>query len=105
MTITDRALANLHRTTAWQAADACARLILGFASPRAVSIDPQGRVWVEPVEEACESDLVGVYDRSLGLFGLNRQLHDDLQHEWRLRRAVPQPRRLVRGKSAGRAAA
>lgn len=104
MTATDRAVANLHRSTTWQAADACARMILGYASPRAVSIDPDGRVWVESVAVACEEDMVGVYTRSLGLFGLNRAIHDDLAAEWQARRPVRQPRRIVRGR-ASRAAA
>lgn len=93
MTITDRALANLHRTTTWAAADACARLILGRDVAMAVSIDPEGRVWVEPIAEACESDLVGVYTQDLGLFGLNRALQQDLAHEWQQRRAEKPTRR------------
>jgi len=52
--------------------------IMGVTKPQAVCLDPEGRVTVEPVREAVEEDIVGVYDRSLGLIALYREVRDNL---------------------------
>lgn len=69
-------------------ADRAARAILDFASPRAVSIDPRGRVVVEAPRDAAECDLVGVYTRSLGVLELSRRIAEDLRFERDLRKAA-----------------
>lgn len=52
--------------------------IMGVKKPQAVCLDPDGRVTVEPVREAVEEDIVGVFDRSLGLIALYREVRDNL---------------------------
>jgi len=69
---------SLRRTPVGEIASKCAAWIMEAGSPVAVAVDPEGRVTVEPVSEACESDLVGVYDRAPGLLALTRAIREDL---------------------------
>lgn len=62
-------------------ADQAARILLEFTGPRAVCVDPQGRVTVEPPNSACLYDMVGVYSGDVGLLALSRMLVDDLRDE------------------------
>ncbi len=59
-------------------ADRAARRILRYTRPRAVTVDDRGVAYVEPVNEAAEFDLVGVYSRDLGILELSRRLSGDL---------------------------
>ena len=70
-------------------ADNCARVLLDYASPRAVTMDPTGRVFVESVKNICDEDLIGVFQRDLGLLELNRRIYDNLKHEAGLRGIDP----------------
>lgn len=56
-----------------------ASAVCDFASPRAVTIDPDGKVWLEPVAIAVDDDLVGVYTRGPGVLDLTRWIADDLR--------------------------
>jgi hypothetical protein len=94
---------NVHRQPTGYVADAAARAILEFASPRAVTMDPEGRVWVENAAEAAECDLVGTYTRSLGILELTRSIAADLLHEKQLR-GQPNKRRVVGRPRLARAA-
>ena len=69
--------------------------IMEFESPRAVTLDPGGRVWVESPDDAAEVDIVGVY-RPEGLMGLKRAIGEDLKDEVSARGLAPAKRRYVR---------
>jgi hypothetical protein len=93
---TERATGRLQLNPPGVIADRCARVILEYASPRAVTLDPDGRVWVEPVEAAAEIDLVGVYAPALGLLELSRRVQEDLRFVAGQRELLPVlPRRVV----------
>ena len=62
-------------------ADRAARAVLAFQSPRALCLDPAGRVTVEYPGQAAICDLVGVYAPSAGLLALSRMLIEDLNFE------------------------
>lgn len=47
----------------------------------AVTIDPDGVVWIERPEDVAEDDLVGVYAYSGDLLGCYRNLREDLLAE------------------------
>ena len=72
--------------------------------PRAVTLDPDGNVWLERPDHAAESDLVGVYQRDQGLLLLTRDIRDDLLHEKQTRKLEPRKRPAVRSDRAKRAA-
>jgi hypothetical protein len=76
-------------------ADTAARAILAADAACAVTLDPEGGVWVDAPEAVAEVDLVGVYAPALGILGLTRQIRDDLAHEKGLRGLVPVQRRGV----------
>lgn len=95
----DRSLGSLRTSTPALLADKVAWRIMDYASARAVTMDPEGRVWVEPVAEAAECDLVGVYTRSLGVLELSRALRADLA-EAKAGLGARQPRRVVVGREA-----
>ena len=59
-------------------AERAADYIMGVTKPQAVCLEPNGRVTVEPLRDAVEEDIVGVYDRSLGLVALYREVRDNL---------------------------
>jgi hypothetical protein len=86
--MTEHAVGSLRTTPIPALADRAARVILTYASPRAVSCDPEGRVRVESPHEAAEVDLVGVYVRELGILALSRALIDDLRFEASQRKAA-----------------
>lgn len=64
-----------------EVADRAARWVLTFQSPRALCLDPAGRVTVEYPGQAAECDLVGVYSPDKGLLALSRMIIDDLRFE------------------------
>lgn len=64
-----------------EVADRAARAILTFQGPRAVCLDPAGRVSIEFAGTAAECDLVGVYAPSAGLLALSRMVIEDLNFE------------------------
>lgn len=66
--------------------------VLEFRSPRAVTLDPEGRVYVEPVDHAAEVDIVGVYTPSLGVLELTRRISEDLAFE-KTARGLKRPHR------------
>lgn len=78
----------------------CADRVMAFAGPRAVTVDPEGRVWVEPVREAAEDDLVGVYSRSLGVLALSKWIAEDLREVVQARRERPARRVVVNKRRA-----
>lgn len=59
-------------------AERAADYIMSLTRPQAVCLEPNGRVTVEPPRNAVEEDIVGVYDQSLGLIGLYREVRDNL---------------------------
>lgn len=63
MSDTERPVGNLRTSTPGAVAEKAARTILTFTpgSLRAVTVDPRGRVHVEPVCAGSEPDRVGVY--------------------------------------------
>lgn len=63
---------------AGEIADRCARRIARARNACAVTVDPDGGVWVERPSEAAESDLVGVYEPDLGLVAITAYVRDDL---------------------------
>ena len=82
-------------------ADRAARRILEFKCPRAVTVDDQGVVWVEPVETVAEVDLVATYRYDAGILGLSRMIADDLGAAKTERGFVERRRRVVtRGRKA-----
>lgn len=95
--MSDQQCGSVHTTPIGAIADRVARLLLEFARPRAVTMDPEGRVWVEPVDHAAECDLVGVYQRDAGLLGMTRAISEDLRWEKERRGLVPRGRRVVTG--------
>jgi hypothetical protein len=90
----ERAVGSTRTTPVYAIADRAARYALQFRSPRAVTMDPEGRVWVEAPQTAAESDLVGVYAPALGILELTRRIAADLKHEKELRNPVAK-RRVV----------
>ena len=78
-----------------EVADRAARAILAFTNPRAVCMDPEGRVSIEYAKHAAECDLVGVYAPSLGLLGLSRMIIEDLKHEAVVRGFRPERRKAA----------
>lgn len=82
-------------------ADRAARRILQYATPRAVTADDHGVVWVEPVDAADDFDLVAVYSRDLGILDLSRRLAGDLLQTKQEREFACKPkRRVVRREAA-----
>lgn len=73
-----RSFGSLRTSSLGTMAARLADAILEYASARAVTVDPEGRVWLECAATAAECDLVGVYTRSLGVLELTRALRDDL---------------------------
>lgn len=65
----------------------------------ALSLDPDGLVWAEPVEEAFEDDLIGVFEPNPRL---SADMRDALRHEAIHRgfRNPPPPRRGPKARSA-----
>jgi hypothetical protein len=61
-----------------QCADKAARIISEYKIPRAVCLSPDGFVTVENPAHVIDEELVGVYTAGDSLFGLWRQLSDDL---------------------------
>lgn len=66
------------RDEAREIAERATDYIMGRTKPQAVCLDPDGRVTVEPVAEAVEEDIVGVYTRTPGLIALYREVRDNL---------------------------
>lgn len=75
----------------------CADAIMEFQSARAVTMDPEGRVFVESVAHAAETDIVGVYGRGIGILDLTRSIREDLLHEKSERGLVKRARRTRAG--------
>jgi len=63
----------------------CADVVALLDMPHAVTMDPEGRVWVEAPHEAAEVDIVGTYQRALGVLELTRLIAGDLRHEAEMR--------------------
>lgn len=87
--MTEHSCGSVHRQPVPAIADRAARHVLAYASPRAVTITPEGGVFVEPPASAAESDLVGVYTAGDGLLALSRQLIEDLRYEVQTRSLRP----------------
>lgn len=96
----DRPIGTLDTAPPSELGARCADRIMDFASARAVTVDPEGRVWVEPVAAAAECDLVGVYTRSLGVLGLSRWIAEDLRIVAQARRERPARRVVVNKRRA-----
>lgn len=69
----------LGRNSISEIADKAGRLVLDYRVPRAVCLDPEGRVTVESPNDAIEDDLVGVYSQAPGLLALWRTIDEDLR--------------------------
>lgn len=78
-----------------EVADRAARALLQFTNPRAVCIDPVGRVSIEYPKHAAEYDLIGVYAPEKGLLELSRLLIEDLTFEAKARGFRKDRRRKV----------
>lgn len=65
-----------------------------FRGPRAVGIEPDGRVYVDSPASVVGADLVGVY-RYAGLVALKAELVGDLEHEIATRKIKPAARARV----------
>lgn len=74
-----RAHGNVLKTLPSVLADRIAWKIIEYATPRAVTLDPDGRVWIEPLDEVAECDLVGVYTRGAGGLALASMIRADLK--------------------------
>lgn len=77
---------NLRRQAAGDVAADAARRLARATCPVAVTVDPEGRVWLERPEDVAEEDLVGVYDPELGLVAITSVVRGDLidvRREWR----------------------
>ena len=90
--MTDYMIGSVHRHTIGSLADRAARVVMGYRSPRAVALDPEGKVWVDSPDHVAEVDLVGVY-RPDGLLALTRAITEDLRHEVADRQLRPIPTR------------
>lgn len=103
-----RSCGRLGRQTAIEVADRAALCLAEFKKPRAVCLDPEGRVTVESAKNCAEEDLVGVYDPQRGRFELWKQIHDDLAHSAAERGIAPtrvkQRERVYRGRRRKEAA-
>lgn len=94
MSTNDIQCGSIARLPVAKVADKAARTVMEFHSPRAICIDPAGRVSVEFPDTCCAFDLVGVYTPSLGLLELTRRIGEDLEFEgaergfWTKRRAA-----------------
>lgn len=66
-------------------ADRAARFIHEFKTPRAVTLCPDGHVWVESPKSVAEEDLVGVWDQSMAIVDLWRHIADEIAHDARVR--------------------
>lgn len=95
--MSDQQCGSVHTVPIGTIAGRCADIVMTYARPRAVTLDPEGRVWVEGVGTAAECDMVGVYGRALGLLELTRAIAADLRWEKQQRGLVRQGRRLVVG--------
>lgn len=87
-------IGSIHNRPASVLADIAARAALEHKSPRCVTLDPDGKVWVEAPDGAAECDVVGVYG-GLGLLDLTRRIAEDLAHELKVRDLKPMTRRRV----------
>jgi hypothetical protein len=85
MTCQERPCGSVTKLPVHAVADRAARHIIEFKGPRAVTIDPVGRVCIEAPKAAAEFDLVGVYDPALGLRDLSHRIAEDLLFEARER--------------------
>lgn len=86
-------IGSVHRLPCSIIAAAAADQISRYKRPRAVTIDPEGRVYVEAVKDAAEADIVGIYDLSLDVLALTQAIADDLMHEKQARFLKPKRRR------------
>lgn len=86
---------SVQQTSVAVIAGRCADRIIEYAKPRAVTLAPDGKVYVEAVKTACEADLVGVYAPSVGILDLIRHIRDDLLHEKQTRGFIERKRRNV----------
>lgn len=89
---------SIHRVPIGAIADKAARTIMGYRSDRAVTLDPEGRVFVDTPANAADCDLVGVY-RYDGLLELPRMIQADLRHEVEVRKLRPLPSRYKVGEA------
>ncbi len=74
-----RAHGNVHKVLVEVIAGRLALCLMNLATPRAVTLGPDGRVWNEPPDEAAECDLVGVYHRGVGMHALADMIRADLK--------------------------
>lgn len=79
--MTDEILIGRHRRKPLgQLADEAARRIAKSDRALALTLDPDGRWWLEPPETAADEDVVGVYRGALA-FSLFRDISADMKHE------------------------
>lgn len=81
MTGTEVQCGNIKRLSPKFVADRAAFAIQAFKSPRAVCVDPTGRLSVECPASACEYDLMGVWAPDTGLKKLSAVLEDEIRAE------------------------
>jgi hypothetical protein len=98
--VSEIATGSIHGLTVKALSERCARIIMGFTVQRAVTIDPDGKVWVDSVRGAIEAEIVGVYAYAgTGLLKLQREIADDLEHEIKARNLEPRGRRYTLSES------
>lgn len=86
--MSDEHIGTLARLTCNQLAERAADELMGRTKPHAVCLDPEGTVTVERIDEAVPQDMIGVFDRSLGLIPLYREIRDNLAAEIEARGGV-----------------
>lgn len=73
---------SLHRRPLTLIAFTAARIVKESGRPiLAVTLDPDGNVWVEEPDEAAEVDVLGVYSTDRSRNEIEEAIRDDLRHE------------------------
>lgn len=85
-------IGSVHRLPCSIIAATAADKISRYTRPRAVTIDAEGRVYVEAVGTAAEADIVGIYNQSLDVLALTRAVAEDLLYEKQVRFLKPKRR-------------
>lgn len=86
--MSDEHVGTLARLTCNQLAERAADELMTRRTPYAVCMSPEGAVTLERPHEAVIDDIVGVFDRKLGLIPLYREIRDNLAAEIEARGGV-----------------
>lgn len=86
-------IGSIHHTSCFIIAAEAAHTISRYSCPLAVAADIEGRVYVEHLNDVSDDDIVGVYDNSLSISGLEKVIVEDLLHVQYVRFSKPRKRR------------